>query len=350
MALIFIDSWDHYSPSQSTRKWTSGSPNNIDSANGRFGLGANMGTFGNVSKTFGAEYHTLTAGVAVRLNAFANDPIEFDTPPSTGGVASFGNVGDGRYTYKTDGGVSAPSTFVLSLGVWYYIELNDTVHFVFIDSTHYSITHTGSIRVNEVTIASGSFSRTVTGAFPGDRGYSSLYLTGPGGSANCSMDDFYCTDGEFLGDIKIAVLYPNAPGDSAMWIPSTGGAANWTMVKEHPADDDVTTVSSANANDKDLYNLDDIGAGFVGTIKGVQALWLTKKSDAGAAKIKGVWKSSGTEIVQSQGLNFVPPDGFPPSYVAYSYSIEPERSSLFTSTDWTVPEINALQLGVIRTV
>ena len=348
MALIFLDSFDHYTKPQFNRKWNTGSPNSIDTTNGRTGKGANIGTFGNIGYTFGPEYQSLACGMAIRLNGYGNDPIAFQS--DVGASCAFGTNGDGRYFYKCDGGSSAPSSFVLNLREWYYIELQDTVSFSLVDSTHYSISHVGSLRVNEATISTGSFSRTVSGAVPGSsRGYARLALTGPGGSLNCSIDDLYLTDGELLGDIKIGVLYPNAAGDSSAWTPAPT-AANYANVMEHISDDDATIVSAASVGLKDLYNLDNIPPSFTGTIKGVQALWLVKKTDAGSAFVKGVWKSGGTEIVQSQGYNYVSPNGYPPSYVDYLYSHEGERVSLFTSSDWSVSEVNALQLGLTRTV
>jgi hypothetical protein len=133
--------------------------------------------------------------------------------------------------------------------------------------------------------------------------------------------------------------------------PAPPAGDNWEQVDEHPTvDDDTTYVSAASTGLKDLYNLDDIDPAFVGTIKGVQALWAVKKSDEGEAAVKGNWKSSGTEIVQAAGHNFLPPNGFYPSATSYLYNIQTERKSLFTAADWTKTEINALQLGITRTV
>ena len=347
-ALLFLDSFDHYSTSQAHRKWTTGTPNAINSANGRTGNGANIGTFGNISKTLGQEYLTMACGMAYKTQGYGQDPIAFAS--DIGLSASFGTNGDGRYFFECAAGSTAPSTFVLNIGEWYYIELYVTVTITTIDANHFTAAYDGLIRVNENTIASGSFSHTVTysGSTTG-RGFSQLHLTGSGGSSNSSVDDLYLTDGELLGDVKIGVLYPNAAGDSAGWTPNAAGA-NYTKVMEHSADDDTTYNSAGTTGLKDLYNLDNIDPAFTGTIKGVQALWCVKKSDEGSASVKGVWKSGSTEITQSSGLNYVAPNGYPPSATDYLYSIEPERKSLFTMADWTMAEIDALQLGITRTV
>ena len=200
-------------------------------------------------------------------------------------------------------------------------------------------------RVNEASILTASFSEVVNRPYPGPRGFSSLALQGPGGGTNAHIDDFYLTDGEFLGDVRVGVLYPNDVGDSSAWTPTA--APNWANVDEHTPDDDATVNSATSIGQKDLYKLDDLPGGFTYTLMGAQALWLVKKSDAGSAAVKGVWKSGGVEIDQDKGHNFQA-DGYHPSYLSYMYAMQPERKSIFTSADWAVGEINALQLGIKR--
>ena len=294
------------------------------------------------TKVFNESYATMTAGMAYKTPAFANDLMQLMGPNAT---VSLGHDGSGRLRISVSWtsvgtAVSPSSTFVMSADIWYYFELQTNI-------TSGASPHVvSSARVNGAEIIAWDYPVS-TGLL--DQKLDRIHIVGPGGGYNARYDDLYVTDNEFLGDIKVGVLYPNAVGDSSGWTPN-GAGANYTKVMEHPADDDVTYAAASAVGMKDLYHLDDIDPSFAGSIKGVQALWMIKKSDEGEAAAKGVWKSGGTEVVQTEGHNFLPPGGFHPSVEAYQYSIQAARHSLFTLSNWTKAELDALQLGVIRTV
>jgi hypothetical protein len=345
MALLFCDSFDHYSSGQGSRKWTtySGASSIVP---GRTGNGITGGALDFPSKTFNAEYSTLTMGVAYKTPAFANAPVKFGNAVYVSPNDlhfQFGHVGDGRLKFIFQFGATAespPTTWVMQTDRWYYIEVKCALtggppaHIV------------ASARINGAEVLAWDYTHSSGNAA---LKWADASMSGVGGGYSSIMDDVYVTDGEFLGDVRIGVLYPNAAGDSAGWTPTPAGN-NWQQVKEHPADDDATYVSTPTVSAKDLYHLDDIDPAFTGVIKGVQALWCVKKSDEGVGAVKGVWKSGATEIVQAAGHNYLAPDGFHPSATNYLYDIQTERKSLFTAADWTVAEINALQLGIIRTL
>ena len=341
MALVFIDSWDHYSPSQLWRKWTEGGGNIVA---GRTGNGIEGSSINLPGKTFNAEYTKMTMGVAYKTPAFANHIMQFKNVTNSVQVG-LANVGDGRLklTWSSNGVGNIegpPSSWVMPALEWHYFEMQFEI-------TAGAPPHAlASARVNGVEIL--AWDATLTGA-PAGMKFNHIHLVGPGGGYNAIFDDLYVTDGEYLGDVRIGVLYPNAAGDSATWTPSPAGN-NWQQVEEHPADDDTSYVAAASVGLKDLYNIDDIDPAFTGVIKGVQALWCVKKSDEGAGAVKGVWKSGATEIVQAAGHNFLAPNGFYPSAANYLYDIQTERKSLFTAGDWTKAEITSLQLGITRTL
>jgi len=344
--LIFIDSFDHYSTAQILRKWTStsGAPSIVTSPV-RTGPQAIQGGAGNFAfKTFNASYAQLTAGAAYQTQGFANAILTFQNA-SPAVTFLLQHVGDGRlnmfFQYGGQSATSPASTWVMNTNQWYYIETQATIT----GGPPASVNATA--QVNGVTIL--TWTGTLSSAGLAGLMFNAVALGGPGAGLNATVDDFYCTDTEFLGDIRIGVLYPNAAGDSAGWTASSTGLANYTMVLEHIADDDATYNKAPTTGLKDLYNLDDISPAFTGPIKGVQANWCVKKSDGGVGSVKGAWKSGSTEIDQSQGDNFIPPNGFNPSYTSYLYSREAERNSLFTSSPWTIAEVNGLQLGIIRT-
>lgn len=343
MALVFLDSFDHYSTAQGSRKWTT-----WDGAisTGRTNNGVNVSPFG-PSKTLDNEYLVLTIGASYRTEAFSNAIYIFNNQLN-GLSVSVEHVGDGRHRFVYAPGGSGPnvSTHVMSVNEWYYIEFRCEVEIENTSGDNGKITFQPMLWFNGELVLSETFEVNITNystyvpSGVNHCKFSRITLRGPGGGSTGKFDDLYLTDDERLGDVKVYVLYPNAAGDSTEWTP-TGAAANWDCTEEHPADDDTSYVSSPTAGQQDLYNLDNIGAGFTGTIKGAQALWLIKKDDMGAGIVAGLWKSAGTT---EQGTDFYP------SALNYLYVRQAERKSLFTGLDWTESEINALQLGIKRVV
>lgn len=349
--LLFIDSFDHYSEAQTTRKWTQGSL--AIGEFGRTGLGAGIGTFASCSKTLGQEYSILAQGVAYKTPAFANTILWASNAISS--VNAFvTHIGDGRLwhqcwapagwftTYRT----GDPSTFVMLANRWYYVEFYVYLEAIDNGNDTYDITYSMITRVNEQEILNdvmGPYTQPYNGTTYGHFKFASVGPGGPGGGYHAGIDDYYCTDGEFLGDIKIGVLYPNASGAYQQWTPLSGGmsfsGSNYEMVREHPADDDLTILYAAATGQVEMEHLDDIDISFSGTIKGAQALWLVKKTDMGTGIVEGIWKHDAVEV---SGLDFYP------SALDYLYDIQAERYSLFTSGNWTVPEVNELELGIRR--
>lgn len=344
MALLFLDSFDHYSTAQGSRKWTTWDGSVVT---GRTGNGVSAAPFGPEKTLEGVEYAELTAGSAYKTTAFANQVHRFKND-LVGLRFDVVHVGDGRlrffYVPPSTTGPNV-STFVMNLNEWYYVESRSNVTIANTGGNNGTITYESELWINGDSVLTETFPTNITNYsdyVPGGVNHckwARVSLVGPGGFG-AIHDDVYVTDGERLGDVKIMVLYPNAAGDLTQWTP-TGAANNWDTANEHPADDDTTYVSSPTAGQQDLYNLDNIGAGFSGTIKGAQALWLVKKDDMGAGVTAGLWKSG---VTTDQGEDFYP------SATNYLYDRQAERKSLFTGLDWTESEINALQLGIKRIV
>ena len=362
--LLFLDSFDHYNTSQMGRKWTGGLLGVTIVSDGRTGQGMDGGPSGSASapfRTLPNEYPTVAGGTAYRMRvgaSFVNSPIGFGNA-LTGLIVYLQHVGDGRfmigfhvneYLSWTAGGGNVlsgtefygpPSTVSITTNMWYYLELQVTASLGTADGTGHA---TLTLSANAYLNGSASAICTATQSGPvlfanytGHATFSYLRLYGTSGGIASTFDDVYATDGEVLGDVKIAVLYPNAGGDSTAWTPS-GAGANYSMVNEHIADDDTTFVSAAAGGTLDLYNLDDI-TGFTGTIVGAQSCICAKKSDSGGATIASELKSAGTT---QGGVPWSPSNG------NYIYDLDAHRTSPFTLSNWTVAEINALQLGQQR--
>jgi hypothetical protein len=333
-ALPFIDSFDHYAGGHVTRKWTSGGG---QTTNG--GRNNNGWLFGNavggieLHKTFGLEYSSFYAGVAYKTQAFGGVPMYFWSVPDAGtGSFAIQHYGDGRLKVTSGSLSSSPSSFVMNIGQWYYLELKGVI--VSLGGTSWRFDY--EARVNEDTILSGSFTRSMAATFNGKMNI--LSLTGPGGSSQATIDDVYCVPTGFLGDLFIGVIRPNAEGDENGWTPNAG-TVHYNRVNEHDPDDDTTYLLAGTVGLQELHHYEDLGSF---PIKVIQTLLCTKKSDAGTGRIQSRLKNGGGTIYT--GGQFYPSD------LSYLYFREGYELSVFSGVAWTAAEINAMQYGLERTL
>lgn len=335
MALLFLDSFDHYdTPGSSLQqflgKWTAGGGGIVA---GRTGQGLQI-TGGNVPfKTLvGAPFSVACAGEAYQTQAFSNPIFQF-SDANNGVVPAFGvqHVGDGRLQAFFGAQLGTPSTFVMALNQFYFVECKVTCNAGSPSSISFII------RVNGLTI----ITQTVNGVNSFTPTIADFVAGAPGGGNSAIIDDLYVTDGEFLGDIRVICLYRRLDGDRLQWEPISG-TDHTAMVKEHPPDDDTTylyDLGSPSMGDIDEGYLDNLPGS--PTIKGVQGVWRLKNAGPGSSIVKGTYKDAG-------GTTFAGPE-YPPSQENYLYLLDPRRKSVFTGNDWTASEINSLQEGIYRT-
>jgi hypothetical protein len=134
-------------------------------------------------------------------------------------------------------------------------------------------------------------------------------------------------------------LRPNAAGDSTGLHP-TLGIANWDCCDETPSDDDTTKVST-DTNDQlpelDYYNLPASAIGATDTINSV-TVYINVRSTS------NTYKCAMTTALKTEGTSYTGTLVNPTTtYTTYSkaYTTNPN-----TGLDWTLDEINALQIGV----
>jgi hypothetical protein len=163
--------------------------------------------------------------------------------------------------------------------------------------------------------------------------------TGTVGEAT-RYDDLYCLDGtsainnDFLGNMRVATMLPEAAGDSTDFTPSAGD--NYACVDENPSNDDTDYVEDATTDHTDLYNytaLTAISSGIVGC----QVNTVCRETDATSYNLKTVCKSDDTasdDAGQAIGTT---------SYVNRKRIIETDPD---TGVAWLQAGLNAAQFGV----
>jgi len=145
-------------------------------------------------------------------------------------------------------------------------------------------------------------------------------------------------DNSWCGDGRIVLLKPNANGDTNQWTPSSG--SNYQCVDEgFPANDDTDYVTTDTTNQKDLYNLENWSLPSNSIIKRVWAIARAKKTSSDLASInvglktnsQEYWMASDTPLITSYK-----------NYYGNQYTKNPA-----TSNNWTIDDINNLQVGII---
>lgn len=223
------------------------------------------------------------------------------------------------------------TSFVLSLGVFYYIEIK-----VLISDT----VGTFEIRVDGSSkLALTSQDTRATGAGTTANQIRLGEDASPVNSLTFTYDDLYVCDGagstnnNFLGDCRVDAYLPNGAGNSTQLTPSAG--SNYQCVDDTTPNDDTDYVEHATVGNKDTYACGNMSH-TPSSIFGVQILANAKKDDAGARSLATVTRSGTTDF---DGATAV----LSTSYIYYSDIREVDPN---TSAAWTKTNFDAAEFGV----
>src|SRR5579871_2828602 len=195
MALLFLDSFDHYSTAQFLRKWTVGSASIVP---GRTGNGLQI-FGGGPEKTLGiisgatTERDTLYAGMAYNTQNFSNWIWQFSNQ-ANGITTEVDHIGDGRVRFHyafahggSDGdNISAP---LFNTNEWYYVELKSQVSF-----SAPNLTFNNEFRVNENPVLNETFSLNCgSTTFGSHAKFAQISPVRPGGGFHSIIPDLYFT-------------------------------------------------------------------------------------------------------------------------------------------------------------
>jgi hypothetical protein len=333
-ALPFFETFDHYTTvSQALRKWTVFA--GTLAASGRTGRGANVnGVNAYISKTFNdAPYPTLAAGLAINTPQLQGSPIIFSNA-LTEIRAECKIISDGRLQIVVTNGntlsSSGGSLRVINVNTWYHISFS---------ATHNKAagTITCELRLNNEIILTHV---TIIAGFKIEEGFASFQPTLAGGGYSTGIvDDIWVTTGAMLGDARGYVIYPD--GDvTTDWDQNPVSGSHFDKVNETNPNDFITYISTPTTTKVDLFTLQDIVLN--GIIVGIQANIMAQKSDGGDAAFKFKYKFNGT-----------PYDGYTdhyPSYLTWLDFTEGFETNPATGIAFTNAEINAIQLGIERTI
>jgi len=234
MSLITVEGFDHYVTADIAKKGWSVSACTIGITNGRRGNGGLSPTIGSgyikkalpVASTYIMGFAMWVNVLPANTNAIA---VFFD---GVQGQSSIALGVDGRLLMYSGNGATLVGTSVqaLQLGAWNYFEWKVTI-------ANSAAANSCVLKVNGVNwinVAAGTDMQPSTSAV-----ISSVALAGNstnsfgiGSNVGTWLDDVYIcdtsgtTNNDFLGDIRVDTLYPNADGAFSAWTPSAVNGAH----------------------------------------------------------------------------------------------------------------------------
>lgn len=350
MALLFLDGCDlHASQSDFLRRWSAASSSSqvdVLTSGGRFGGGAIRirGSSGDetLSKTLTAPYPVTAivgAAVLLEIESTSGTPGEdeilqlLDSAATIHLTLTWSNQDQLLRVYRgtQTGTLLATASQPLGAALWTFLEVKATIADsgglvqVRLDGTQV-LSFTGDTRnAGTAEIATVRFSN---------------HFVASGTRHALRLDDVYFCDNagsrnnDFLGDVRVVTLRPNADTAQADFTPSAG-SAHYTLVADAPDDDgDATYVESGTVGHKDLYGYQDL-SGTPAAIMAVQVTTVARKDDAGSRSLRAVLKSGATT---ANGTARV----LSTSYAVYDDRFEVDPA---TGAAWTKAGVDALQAG-----
>lgn len=370
MAIVFLDSFDHYAYGDLTEKWTqiiAASPGNTDattiaavgrhgsnglkmstSASGLLGQGPAMLLQPSSPAPSGATwicglainaqtpFTRLTESADERFDAILARVRHGSTTQVYFRLNKTGTIS--AYRGTTSPTLLGTTSVALQVGVYAHVEMTVVLH-----------SSTGSVKVrinnNLVLNLTGVNTQHTGSALWDGFGIGPIGTDGVStiGVSEWDLDDVYLLDGSGaapwnagLGDCRVDVRLPTGAGATTQWTASTG--ANWQNVDDSVPDDDSTYNSNTTVNQIDTFVYQDApvpGA----TLYGIQHCLNLKKMDAGTCQVGAVVRHGGTHYVGA--------DLFPSTAYGYLRSINATNPG--TSAAWTEVGFNAAEFGVKRT-
>lgn len=342
MSLLYFDGFD-YINSAPISGWSNAGGGTLSyspsSGSGRRGTGHAAGSSANSNayRSLGGNHSTLIAGVAYARGTVNTHTIMGFTdgvPASGTSQMSVRHNTDNTFSVYRGSTLLGTTTFVAMTNVYYYVELKVVFH---------ASAGSYELKIGNVTRLSASGISTIQTA----NAYANYFhLGGPSGigdsgnTVQAYFDDLYICNAsgslnnDFLGDVRVDTVFPNAAGSETDFTSSTGGA-NWTTVDEPSMTSDYNYASAIGS--RDLYQLSSLASLPYDEVFGVKTSVNMRTDVAGTREAKTIFVSGATEV-----------DGTPillPTTDMYVFSAVMETNP-DTSVAWEQAEVNAVELGV----
>ena len=302
---------------------------------GKF-YGITLVSTGFVEKNFPTNYSHLITGFAMYFSSTAwtnNTPFFAFTDAGTA-QCDIRTNGSGQVFFTRNGTVIGSTSTIALSGGWNYIEIE----------VLFATGATGSVQcwINGVSATNTASVQTTTS---GNAFANRIRYTSPNNGGTTYLKDVYLLDTTTganttrLGDITVAVKYPNAAGTNQQWTPLSGTqVSNVQDGIDHTGtwpDGDTTYISDATAGHISDFAHETLT--LTGTLLSVVHATYARKDDAGSRSFRQVCISGATTETNGSDISATN------SYVYYFDVLDQDPN---TSAQWTVANYNAASFGV----
>jgi hypothetical protein len=334
MALLWIDGFDHYASGQQLRFY--------DEASGTFSPSTSIKRTGSQSVALDGSSHiskyvnnapTLIVGAALYFNSGTyTDPVNgylvkfFDLTTEQCNVKLGQN---GRILlYRGSTMLDQTDILVYPLQKWFYFEVKIT----------FATNGSWTVRINKQIVRSVSGINTIQSS----NSYANKIEISAGSQSSSNpiyWDDYYICDttgtynNDFLGDIKVVTVYPNAEGSLLQWTPSSG-TTHYTLVDEATPNDDTDYLYTSTVGATETANFQDVS--LVGSIAGIMHVACIRKDDAGTRTAALICKI-GSNVYEGNEISI----GNSYTFLKQIREVDPS-----TGLPWSITGFNAAEFGV----
>jgi len=277
---------------------------------------------------------TWIIGVAVRFDSSYPDENAVVVLGHTSASTSYWNfalklLDTGQMAAYGAGNVHLSTTTdpVFARNQWHYFEVKVVCH---------DTAGSYEVRVDGITVLAGSNVDTYTGA-------DTRFVRFRCDEYNQYLDDIYIcdidgsTNNDFLGQIIVEAVFPNADGDSSDWTPASG-TDNYAIVDDNPTDDDTSYVENNTQGAEDLYGYADLSTITAEPIPGLQV-----NTDVRMNEFPG-----DIDLYQPVKSGSTTSDGDPTNIAMNDYEVAARilETDPNTGSAWTVSGVGGAQFGI----
>jgi len=284
----------------------------------------------------GGAMSGLIIGQAVNVANFGATTIRYVQFGLSAAMLGFVSVTtDGRVAVYDASSVqlAATAASTMTIGVWRYLEVKWVPSATSSGSCVIRLDGIEVLNYSGVTTTTNSVSNLTFNSRNSMNGVDDMYLL--------DLTDGTATDGrpnnDFLGDMKVAHLYPTADGATVTMTPSTG-TQHSLCVDENPVNttDYVSGVGGGSSSVRDLYAMADL-PGTATTVYGLRVGMYALKSDAGAASLKPIIREPDTTETAGTAL---PLSTTATGYYGPFTKLKPHAGGV-----WSPADVNSMQAG-----